>query len=129
LRGTGRVINSYSAGSVDLTGIDLEEDGIISQTQDQANRLREPDGVVWIDDYFYSTANEGDLNGGSRGFSIFDRLGGLTFDSESEMDYVTALMGHYPDERSSNKGNEPENVAYAQFGEDKLLLVDSSAIS
>jgi hypothetical protein len=107
----------------------IQEDGIISQIQDQANRLREPDGVVWIDDYFYATANEGDLDGGSRGFSIFDRWGGLAFDSGSEMEYVTAMLGHYPDERSGNKGNEPENVAYAQFGKDKLLFVNSERSS
>jgi hypothetical protein len=126
---TGRVVNSYSMGSVDLTGIDLEEDGIISQTQDQANRLREPDGVVWIDDNFYATANEGDMDGGSRGFSIFDRWGSLAFDSGNEMDHVTAMLGHYPDARSGNKGNEPENVAYAQFGKDKLLFVNSERSS
>jgi hypothetical protein len=122
---TGAVMNSYSAGSVDLTNIDTLEDGIIAQNMDQPGRLREPDGVVWIDDYFYATANEGDLDGGSRGFSIFNRWGGVAFDSGSQMDYVAAQLGHYPDERSGNKGNEPENVAYAKFGKEKLLFVNS----
>jgi hypothetical protein len=126
---TGSVINSYSAGAVDLTTIDLVEDGIISQNGDQASRLREPDGVVWIDDDFYATANEGDMDGGSRGFSIFNRDGSLTYDSGSEMEYVTAMLGHYPDERSENKGNEPENVAFGKFGEDKLLFVNSERSS
>jgi hypothetical protein len=123
---TGRVINSYSAGSVDLAGIDLEEDGIISQTQDQANRLREPDGVVWIDDYFCATANVGDMDGGSRGFSIFDRWGSIAVDSGTERDHVVAMLGHYPDARSGNKGNEPDNVAVGQFG--KLLVCQLGAL-
>jgi len=126
---TGQILDSYSAGAVDLKGIDLTEDGIISQTEDQPGRLREPDGVTWLDEYFYATANEGDLDGGSRGFTIFDRVGGVVYNSGSEIDYVAAMVGQYPDERSGNKGNEPENVAFAKFGKDELLFVNSERSS
>lgn len=35
------------------------------------------------------------------------------------------FSGHYPDERSENKGNEPENIYYAEFDGEKLLFVSS----
>ena len=38
-------------------------------------------------------------------------------------------LGQYPDERSENKGNEPENVAYGEFGGEKLLFVNSERSS
>jgi hypothetical protein len=33
--------------------------------------------------------------------------------------------GHYPDKRSDKKGNEPENVAFARYGNDQMLFVGS----
>lgn len=126
---TGEILDSYSAGAVDLTGIDTVEDGIISQTGEQAGTLREPDGVVWLDNEYFVTANEGDLDGGSRGFTIFNRMGDVAYDSGSEMEDIATRVGHYPDERSENKGNEPENVAVGEFGNEKLLFVNSERSS
>jgi hypothetical protein len=31
------------------------------------------------------------------------------------MELWTTRIGHYPESRSENKGNEPENVFYSQF--------------
>lgn len=116
---TATVIAAYDAGSVQLEGIDtIEEKALILQEEDEVPPiLREADGVTWIgNSNYYATANEGDLDGGSRGWSIFDAdTGDAVYDSGSEMEWMTAMAGHYPDNRSGNKGNEPENVFYSAF--------------
>ena len=62
------------------------------------------------------TANEGDLDGGSLGWLIIDASSGeVVYDSGSSMEWVTEMIGHNPDERSGNKGNEPKNVYYENF--------------
>jgi hypothetical protein len=38
-------------------------------------------------------------------------------------------LGHYPDGRSGNKGNEPENVEVGIFGSDRYLFVNSERSS
>ncbi len=40
-----------------------------------------------------------------------------------------AMIGHYPEERSENKGNEPEGIEYAKYGRDHLLFVGSERSS
>jgi hypothetical protein len=111
--------------------IDIDEDNIIDQTGSMAGVLREPDGVVWIGDTeFFATANEGDLDGGSRSFSVFHKDGEIVFDSGNDLEHLVASVGHYPDERSGNRGNEPENVAYGEFGGGmKRLFVNSERSS
>ena len=37
--------------------------------------VREPDAVKWLDDDHFVTANEGDMDGGSRGWTIFNKDG------------------------------------------------------
>jgi len=127
----GRIVNHFSAGSVDLEQIDkTEEDpALISLTESLTAVPREPDGVSWISTTHFATANEGDLNGGSRGFSIFDTSGNVVFDSGNTLDHETVRLGHYPDDRSKNKGNEPENVDFAAFGDKKYLFVNSERAS
>ena len=84
------------------------------------------------------TNTMGDLDGdgdydqlyayGGRSFSIWNSSGELIFDSGSQFDYITAAM--YPDDfnstndengsfddRSDDKGTEPEGVALAQIGD------------
>mmetsp|Transcript_22784 Transcript_22784/g.50858 ORF Transcript_22784/g.50858 Transcript_22784/m.50858 type:complete len:548 (-) Transcript_22784:9-1652(-) len=124
----GSITNSYSAGSVSLKNIDLTEDAFISQTEaTEEPLLREPDGATWIGETtYFATANEGDLDGGSRGFSIFDSVtGDVIYDSGNTMELEVARIGHYPEERSENKGNEPENVLYAEISGKKFLFVCS----
>lgn len=61
------IINHFSAGHVDLTKIDASEKAAIHQSfRFTKSNPREPDGVVWIDDQYFATANEGDWKGGSR---------------------------------------------------------------
>ena len=122
---TAEVTKSFSAGTVSLETIDTDEEGIIDASSSLADVPREPDGVTWMGVDYFATANEGDMDGGSRGFSIWDTEGNVVYDSGNEMDLYTMRVGHYPEERSGNKGNEPENVIYSEFGDFKLLFVGS----
>jgi len=109
-----QVITSFSMGSVDLDNIDTVDDGIVNQTNSLSNVLREPDGVTWITNDFFAVANEGDMLGGSRGFSIFDSEGSVVYESGSSAEHLLTSFGHYPEGRSGKKGVEFENVAYAK---------------
>ncbi|MGF1498618.1 MAG: esterase-like activity of phytase family protein [Elainellaceae cyanobacterium] len=122
---TGTVINSFSAGTVDLTNVDTVEDDIINQTSTLTDVPREPDGIAFIGTDFIATADEGDLDGGSRGFTIFDLDGNVVFTSGSELDQIAARLGHYPEARSENKGNEPENIEFASYDGTDYLFVNS----
>lgn len=123
------VTNHFSAGFVDLEGVDLTEEdpAIISQTESELNVAREPDGVTWVGTEYFVTADEGDMNGGSRTFTVFDTDGEVA--DSLMMDQAVALVGHYPDARSGNKGAELENAEYGVFGDDKLLFVNSERAS
>jgi DNA-binding beta-propeller fold protein YncE len=66
---TGTVMSSFSAGAVDLDMIDTDEEDLISQYNSLTQVPREPDGVAWIGTTHFVTADEGDLNGGSRGLT------------------------------------------------------------
>lgn len=128
---TAAVTADFSAGTVDLTQIDATEEdpAIISQTENLAAVPREPDGVTWIGTDFLATADEGDLDGGSRGFTVFDTTGTVVFTSGNANDHAVARLGHYPDGRSGNKGNEPENAGYGVYGNDSILVIASERSS
>ncbi len=126
----GSIVNDFSAGSVDLSMIDtLEEGALIDQTDSLRGVLREPDGVAWLNSSYFATADEGDLDGGSRGFTVFDLAGNVVWTAGNTLDHLTARLGHYPDERSENKGNEPENIEVGSFGSDRYLFVNSERSS
>ena len=127
---TRAVIDHFNAGAVTLNGIDKTEDGIISLTETLTDVSREPDAVAWLRNghhgaYFIATANEGDLFGGSRGFSLFDRNGNVVFDSGASLEQIAVQYGHYPEARSENKGTEPEAIEFGSFGNDDYLFVGS----
>ena len=65
------------------------------------------------------------MDGGSRGFTIFNTSGDVEFSSGSEMDQICVSYGHYPDERSGNKGSEPENVFFGTFEGTDYLFVNA----
>ncbi|WP_243651592.1 esterase-like activity of phytase family protein [Thiobaca trueperi] len=126
----GEVIHDFDAGKVTLNGIDRTEDGVISLTESLADAPREPDAVTWLPNEAngscrIATANEGDLFGGSRGFSLFDCKGNLLFDSGSTLEEIAVQHGHYPESRSENKGVEPEAIEYGRFAGDDYLFVGS----
>ncbi len=122
---SGTIKRDFSAGSVDLVGVDNTEDGVISLTDTILDVPREPDAVAWIGGNRFATANEGDLYGGSRGFSVFDTNGRVRYDTGSSFEELAVRHGHYPEDRSENKGTEPEAVEYARYGAQKLLFVGS----
>ncbi|RVH39397.1 esterase-like activity of phytase family protein [Sinorhizobium meliloti] len=119
----------FPAGTVDLEAIDTKRDGSIAFTGEQAGRKREPDAIKWLDDDRLVVANEGDYEGGSRGFTIFDTTGKVLYESGAGFERAIASIGHYPEKRSSAKGVEPEGLELAQFGEEKLFFVLSERAS
>ncbi len=128
---TATVIDDFSAGTTDLSQVDEldERPNRVVQTSNLAGVLREPDGVAWLNDQLFATADEGDLDGGSRGFTVFNRNGNVVFEAGSELEHVAARIGHYNDRRSDSKGNEPENVEAANFGGNRYLFVNSERSS
>jgi Esterase-like activity of phytase len=124
----GAVSSHFSAGSVDLTGIDTKKDGRMDFTADAAGVLREPDAVKWIDAEHFVVANEGDYEGGSRGFTIFKRDGAVVFESGASLERAMAALGHYPDHRNK-KGVELESVEVASFDGVPMLFVASERAS
>jgi Esterase-like activity of phytase len=124
----GAVVSHFSAGSVDLTGIDTKRDGRIDPTGEKAGVLREPDAVKWVDANHFVVANEGDYEGGSRGFTIFNRDGTVVYESGSSLEREMVAMGHYPDHRNS-KGVELESVEVATFDGVPHLFVASERAS
>jgi DNA-binding beta-propeller fold protein YncE len=126
---TGKVVEHFPAGTVTLNGVDATEDGVIDLSETLLDVPREPDAVAWIStgdkQSYIATANEGDLFGGSRGFSIFDRRGNVVFDSGSSFEEIAVRHGHYPEARSDAKGSEPESIEYASFRGTDYLFVGS----
>lgn len=124
----GSVVGDFSAGEVTLEGVDTEEDGRIA-FDGSATVRREPDAVKWLDNDTMVVANEGDYEGGSRGFTILRRDGTVEWDSAMSLEYEIAALGHYPEGRSDAKGNEPEGLEVATFGEETLIFVLSERSS
>ena len=120
---TGVVKTHFSAGTTNLSGVDAKRDGALAFTGELKDVKREPDAVKWLDDNRLVIANEGDYEGGARGFTIFDKTGKVLFESGTSFEHAAAALGHYPDKRSSAKGIEPEGLEAATFGEDKLFFV------
>ncbi len=126
----GNVMNHFSAGAVDLMNIDAtDERAALLFTETQMGRLREPDGLQWIDNDHFAIANEGDMDGGSRGFTIFHKDGTEVFESGTSLEQAIIQAGHYPDKRSDSKGNEPEGMEFAVYGDTPYLFVLSERSS
>ncbi|QNJ18197.1 putative alkaline phosphatase [Synechococcus sp. A18-40] len=56
---------------------------------------------------------------GGRGFSIHTNDGSVLYDSGNLTEEIAAELGYYPDNRSDDKGTEPETVEYFSFGKKK----------
>ncbi|MBN9334076.1 esterase-like activity of phytase family protein [Devosia sp.] len=119
---TATVVGGFDAGETSVAGVDTKNDGKIDFSGETKVVPREPDAVKWLDNDRLITANEGDWNGGSRGFTIFNRDGTILFDSGNALDVNAAQMGHYPDFRNK-KGVEPEGLEVATFGETKYIFI------
>lgn len=125
----GVVAGHFSAGAVDLGGIDTKRDGVLDFTAKRDGALREPDGVKWLDDTHFAVANEGDYEGGSRSWTIFNRDGSVVYESGTSLERAIAEIGHYPEHRSKTKGVELESVEIASFGATPMAFVASERSS
>ncbi|MBV1871659.1 MAG: hypothetical protein KUG83_03850 [Gammaproteobacteria bacterium] len=125
----GGIINHFSAGAVDLNNIDIEKDCRIDPTKSLVNVLRKPDGVSWVGNDRFATVNEGDLDGVSRGFTVFNLDGGVFYESAESVEHIITRHGHFSDKYAGKKGNEPGNVEYAVFGATEYLFVGSERSS
>jgi len=121
----GEVINHFSAGAVTLEGVDTQEEGALLFVETAENVVREPDSVKWIDDDHFATANEGDMDGGSRGWTIFNQDGTVVYESGMTFEHAVIQIGHYPEERSGNKGVEPESIEANTFEGTPMIFVGS----
>lgn len=127
---TGKTVAHFPAGSAQLSNVDTAEENLINLDSNILKR-REPDAVTWINNRLFATANEGDYEdaageeGGSRGFTIFNRRGDVVYESAESFEHVLVSAGHYNEGRSENKGVEPEAVEFGQYDDAKLLFVGS----
>lgn len=126
---TATVTSHFNAGSVDLDMIDSEKNDLIDQSSSIADVAREPDGVTWINSQYLVTADEGDMNGGSRTFTVFDTQGNVAFSSDTGPEHLTARIGHLNEGRSGKKGAELENAEVAIFGDSRYLFVNAERSS
>ncbi len=122
---SGKVTANFSAGAVDLEKIDTDEDKVIAGIGSKQGVAREPDAIAWLGDDRVVTANEGDYEGGSRGFTVFDTTGKVLWDSGNQLEHLGMSHGHYPVKRAKAKGVEPEGVEVATFGDQRLIFVNA----
>ncbi len=125
----GTVASHFSAGSVDLAGIDTKRDGKLDFSGSKDAVAREPDGIKWIDADHFAIANEGDWQGGSRSFTFFNKDGSVVYESGPSLEQAIVAMGHYPEHRSHSKGVELESVEAGVFNGTPLLFVGSERAS
>ena len=125
---SAKIVSHFSADTVALDNVDTKKDGAISFTGKRDAAPREPDTVKWLDNDRLVTANEGDYEGGTRGFTVFSKSGQVLFESGPSLEYLMAAAGHYPDARNK-KGIEPEGMEIATFGDQRLIFVASERAS
>jgi hypothetical protein len=73
----------------------------------------------------FATANEGDMDGGSRGWTVFNKTGDVVYESGVDFEHALIEIGHYPEERSGNKGVEPESITSATYNGTQMVFVGS----
>lgn len=125
----GEILSHFSAGSVTLENVDTDEERALTFDDTLEHVVREPDAVKWIDTDHFATANEGDMDGGSRGWTIFHKDGAVVYESGLDFEYAVAEIGHYPEKRSGNKGVEPESIEVASFGGTPMVFVGAERAS
>jgi DNA-binding beta-propeller fold protein YncE len=123
---SGTIETVFSAGAVAVSGIDVEDDGVIDQTGSIPATPREPDAVGWLDDDHVATANEGDWKGGTRGWSVFDTATGeAVWDAGAELERLAVRVGLHTEDRAGKKGVEPEGLTVATLGGVRYAFVGS----
>jgi Esterase-like activity of phytase len=118
------VRRSFNAGAVTIDQIDTADDDLITLTETIEDLAREPDAIAWIKSRL-ATADEGDLFGGGRGFTLYNQRGRPLSEVGNDFEHGTVRLGHYPDDRSDNAGSEPEGIEVGRFHGDHYLFVGS----
>ncbi len=122
---TGTVVSAFSTGSATVGGVDVVEEDTTDQSGTITDVPREPDSIGWIGDHI-ATANEGDLFGGSRGWTIFDAATGeVVWDAGNTFAEEIVRVGLHNEGRSENKGAEPEGLAVTEIDGVPVVLVGS----
>lgn len=121
----------FSTGTVTRnSSVDVTEDDEIALVEDMTGR-REPDMVAYHPGGYLLTANEGDtgldtfgdgIYSGGRGFTVFNRDGVVFFEAGAEMEEQAVIYGHYPENRSENRGIEVEAIISGQFGGTEFMF-------
>lgn len=112
---TATVLHHWPLGA-STHAADLTDDGVISFTE-TLTAAREADAISWTPNGRLITANEGDLTGGSRDFTLFAAPSGkVLFEPGAAYEIAIANAGLYNDGRSDNRGCEPEGVEVARYG-------------
>ncbi|MCK7612453.1 esterase-like activity of phytase family protein [Roseibium sediminicola] len=122
---SGDIVAHFSAGAASAENVPVKKARMSDASGSTVDVRREPDGVAWIDDERFVTANEGDYEGGSRGFTIWNAKGDVLFDSGNQLEHLGMAHGHYPAKRAHKKGTEPEGVTVGEFGGETLIFVNS----
>lgn len=118
----GKVVRDFTAGTATVYNVDIEDNDLIELTE-KIEVPREPDAITWIGNNRMATADEGDIFGGSRGFTLFNTRGRPTYKARNSFEHLTVRHGHYPEGRSDNKGAEPEGADYGLFGDQGYLFI------
>jgi hypothetical protein len=129
---TGMVVTHWSAGTT-THAADTAEDLDIAFVNRLVNARREPDAIAWILEGRLITANEGDYDldladgefVGGRDFTVFSGTGDVLFEPGAALELEAVRHGHYPDDRSEDKGIEPEGLAIAVYDGHPFLFVGS----
>ena len=120
---SAKVTGHFTAGTVDLDGVDKKSDGALDFSGKIEAVPREPDAVKWLGTDRLVIANEGDYEGGARGFTIFDRTGKVLYEAGPSLEHEVARLGHFPDKRAKSKGIEPEGMEAAVFDGQQYFFV------
>jgi len=122
---SGVVMRHWSAGSVSGQTADTKEVPPDIVFDSSISLPREPDGIAWIQGARILTADEGDYEGGSRSFTLYDLTTKVAGASGAALELENVRHGHYVEARSADKGVEPEGVAVGRFGSQELAFVGS----
>ena len=120
---SGNVIDDWTTG-VSSHLADKKKDRAISLT-DALSEEREPDAIGWTPAGNLATANEGDLRGGSRDWTIFAPDGDIVYTSGESFEAEAVRHSHYPDDRSTKKGAEPEGLEVGVYGDREFAFIAS----
>jgi DNA-binding beta-propeller fold protein YncE len=130
--GSGDIVTHWSAGATTHLADTVEDNDILFLNQ-IVNARREPDAIAWTPEGHLVTANEGDYDldlgegefSGGRDFTVFSATGGVVFEPGAALELQAVRHGHYPDERSEDRGIETEGVAIGVYDQRTFLFVGS----